>query len=363
MSNIGYSRKPIGVGIIGASPGQSWATLAHLPALAALPSYRMVAVSTTRKESAEATTRRFDIPHAFDRPEPLIEHPDVELVVVSVRAPAHAALVRAAIAAKKHVLCEWPLGVSLAETTELAALARAAGVRAIVGLHRRLAPGARHLRQLLASGYLGELRSVNVTGQVPVLGARRSASWAFTADMANGTNALHTVTAHFLDPALALVGEPASFSALVARQLATTILEETGETIPVTAPDQIIVAGTFPAGAVLMARIEVGKRNGPNVSWTFTGTHGDLALTHDLTLLGAQGDGAPLVPLVLPADDEWVARGTLSDEAFQMAQLYAAFADEKELVPTFDDAVRLRRLLDAFVESSDAGRRIEWASR
>ncbi|NBD12361.1 Gfo/Idh/MocA family protein [Corallococcus silvisoli] len=357
------TNKPIGVGIIGASPGYTWATLAHLPALATLPAFRVVAVSTTRTESANETAKKFCVPRAFGRPEPLIEDPEVELVVVSVRAPSHAPLVRAALAARKHVFCEWPVGATSADTGEFAVLAREAGVRTVAGLQRRLAPGVRHVKKLIDEGYLGQLRSVNVIGSVPLLGARRPASWAYTADLQNGANALHTMTAHFLDTALSVVGEPASFQALVARQFSEATLEETGEKIPVTAPDQIEVAGTLRSGAVFSVRIESGKRNGANIAWTFTGTEGDLALGPDLALVGARGDGQPLTPIEVPADPAWPARGELSDDAFQTAHLYAGFAAESPLVPTFDDAARFRRMLEAFVESSTTGRRIEWPER
>ena len=255
------------------------------------------------------------------------------------------------------------MGVSLAETTELAKLAREAGVRNVIGLQRRFAPGVRHLRKLLAEGYIGKLRSIDVSGSLPLLGARRAASMAFTADIANGTNTLHTMTAHFLDTAIAGVDELESFSALVTRQFSETILEPTGEKVPVTAPDQVIVAGTLRSGAVLSLRSEAGKRNGTAFSWTFTGTEGDLALGGDLTLRGARGDGQSLAPIEVPADPELPSFGGLSGEALAMANLYRDFAADRPLVPNFDDAVRFRRLLDAFIESSETGRRIDWAGR
>lgn len=354
--------KPIGVGVIGASPGATWATLAHLPALAALPAYRLVAVSTTKQASADETARRFGVPRAFDEAAPLIEHPEVDLVVVSVRAPEHAPLVRAALAAKKQVFCEWPVGPSAADTTELAALAREAGVRTVAGLQRRFAPGVTHLRRLLHEGYLGALRSIHVHGAVPLLGARRERARAYTADVENGANALHTMTAHFLDAALSVVGDPASFSALVARQFSETTIEETGEVIPVTAPDQIAVVGALRSGAILSVRIEAGKRNGSNVTWTLTGTEGDVEVGPDFSLRGARGDGQPLAPIAVPESDAAPPTGELSDDARQVAELYAAFAGASThpLVPTFDDAARLRRLLEALVESSETGRRVEW---
>lgn len=289
----------------------------------------------------------------------LDEAPEVELVVVSVRAPSHAPLVRAAIAARKHVFCEWSVGATAADTRELATLAREAGVRTTAGLQRRLAPTVRHAKKLIDGGYLGQLRSVNITAAVPLLGARRTASWAYTADIKNGANALHTMTAHFLDTALAIVGAPASFQALVTRQFSEATLEETDEKIPITPPDQLAVVGTLRSGAVFSVRVESGKRNGANIAWTFTGTGGDLALGSDLSLVGARGDGQPLTPIEVPADPAW-PRGELSDDAFQTAHLYAGFAAESPLVPTFEDSAHFRRLLESFVESSTTGRRIEW---
>lgn len=359
--------KTIGVGIIGASPGPTWATLAHLPALASLPDFRIVAVSTTKQASADETARRFDVPHAFDRAAPLVEHPDVDVVVVSVRAPEHAPLVRAALAARKHVFCEWPVGPTLATTTELATLARQGGVHTVTGLQRRFAPTWTHLRNLLADGYIGTLRSIHVHGAVPLLGATRPTAYAYTADVANGANVLHTMTAHFLDTALSVVGEPASFSALVARQFPETTLVETGETLPVTAPDQVAVIGTLASGALLSVRIEGGKRNGANVTWTLTGTEGDLEVAGDFSLRGARGDGRTLEPIPVPDAVSSVPKGALSDDAHQTAHLYASLAhvlrggERHPLLPSFDDAVRLRRLLEAFRESSETGRRIEWS--
>ncbi|WP_342629691.1 Gfo/Idh/MocA family oxidoreductase [Nguyenibacter vanlangensis] len=353
-------KNPIGIGIIGASPGYTWASIAHLPAITALPQFRLVAVSTTRMESAQETAKAFGAPHAFDRPEPLIEHPDVDLVVVSVRAPLHAPLVGAALAAKKDVFCEWPVGGTLTDTIELAEIARKNGVRTVAGLQRRVAPGVRHLRELIESGYIGKLRSVNFTGSANRLGARRPEALAYTAAVESGINALHLHTAHYLDVALSIVGEPASFTALVSRQFDETVIEETGRATPVTAPDQVALAGTLRSGAILSARMEAGKRNGASLSWTFTGTEGDLALSNDLVLSGARGDDQPLVPIEIPDDPAWPSQGDLSDYAFQTAQLYAGYAANSPLLPTFDDAARLRQLLEAFVESSTTGRRIDW---
>ena len=56
----------IGVGIIGVQAGRSFAAIAHIPALKALPQYEIAAISTTRIESAEAAAQEYGIPRGYD---------------------------------------------------------------------------------------------------------------------------------------------------------------------------------------------------------------------------------------------------------------------------------------------------------
>ena len=70
----------IRVGIVGLSPQRGFASIAHVPALHALADFEIVAVCTTRQESADAAARHFGISLAFSNPEDLARHPDVDLV-------------------------------------------------------------------------------------------------------------------------------------------------------------------------------------------------------------------------------------------------------------------------------------------
>ena len=105
----------LGVGVIGASPGKGWASTTHVPAIRSVPDLELVAVCTSRKESASEAQSQFAVPFAFADPAELIAHPAVDLVVGSVRVPRHFELVSAAIEAGKAILCEWPLGNGLDE--------------------------------------------------------------------------------------------------------------------------------------------------------------------------------------------------------------------------------------------------------
>lgn len=351
----------IRVGIIGASPGTSWAANTHLPILKALPRYEITAISTTRQATADEAARAFGVPHAFDDAHALVQHPDVDVVVVSVRTPEHDRLVRLALGARKHVVCEWPLGANLEQTAALHALAASMDVHTAIGLQRRLAPSVRYLRDLLAEGYVGKVRSVRVHASSSQLGERLNASTAYTADAANGASTLTIFTAHYLDTILAAVGALRDVSAIVARQFDRATILETGQVIPVTAPDQVLLSGTLASGAVLSGHFESGKRNGSDIGYVITGTEGDLALSQDLTLSGARGDGKPLAPLPIPERYNWLPSTDLPLHAQEVGNLYVAFARDlaegKHLAPDFGDALKLHRLLDTFVKASTTGQR------
>src|ERR1700684_3902212 len=149
------SRPPIRIGVIGATPARGWGTAAHLPALQALEEFEVTAVSTTRLSTARATAEAFGVPHAFADDDELVSCPEVDTVAITVKVPEHDRLIRAALAAGKHVFSEWPLGVDLGQAAALADLAEASGVRHVVGLQGYQAPGALFVREMVENGAIG----------------------------------------------------------------------------------------------------------------------------------------------------------------------------------------------------------------
>src|SRR5256714_3524381 len=111
-------------GIIGANPDRGWAAQAHIPALKSLADdFEIRALSTSRRESADAAGKRFGVPLAFDNHRDLVQSADVDVVAITVKVPHHFELASAALDAGKAVYCEWPLGAGLKEAESLAALA------------------------------------------------------------------------------------------------------------------------------------------------------------------------------------------------------------------------------------------------
>jgi predicted dehydrogenase len=134
-------------------------------------------------------------------------------VVILPPGPQHAGLVRAAIAAGKDVYCELPLTTTVADTEDLLDRAEKAGVRHAVGLQRRMGPSARYLRDLLAEGYVGQIRSVRMHVSMNYFQAHRPRDLAWTVPAENFSHILSIYGGHFMDMLFHAVGAPQTVSA------------------------------------------------------------------------------------------------------------------------------------------------------
>lgn len=362
-------RKKIRVGIIGASPGRGWAARAHIPALAALPEYEITAVGTSRPESASAAARQFGAAQAFTDARRLAEHPEVDLVVITVRVPAHAELVEAALAAGKHVYCEWPLARTTDEADTLTKLAHGTGVHHAIGLQARYAPAIAYARDLISDGHLGRVTSATVYAARSKGAGSRIPAWAaYTLDRDMGAGTLEVAGGHTLDALQYLLGDIGDLSATLSLQHPVVTVAETGEVVEATSPDHVLLNATLVNGAVVSAHIHDAKGTDARTRLEISGTTTDLAIVStaagiqigELRLLGTDSD-ATWRELPIPSRYRWISGIGPAAEAFNVAQMYARLALDLRTgsrdVPGFDAGLRLHRLLDAIRVSAETGNR------
>jgi predicted dehydrogenase len=358
----------IRVGIVGASANRGFASIAHVPALRAQPQFEIAAVCTSRQESAEAAARHYGAPLAFSDPEKLAQHPDVDLVTVSVKVPDHYRPVMAAIEAGKHVYCEWPLGRDTDEAARLLDAAERRGIRHAVGLQGQVSPTISYVKDLVAQGYVGRVLTATMIGVAPNWGA--SIDRAYQADRANGANLMTITGGHQIDALCHCLGEFHELGAFVVSQRDRIFSEDTGGIIPKTSPDQLVVSGIVGDGAVVSFQIRGGMARGTVFLFEIHGDNGDLVVTatsrasmqrQELRLQGAQGDAKALADLSIPARYRWVPDGVSPESPYNVAQLYARLAecirDGKPVSPGFDAAVTRHRLIDRIVRASETGQK------
>lgn len=363
---------PVRVGILGLSATRGWAAAAHLPALRALPGFRVVALAASSDASAEAAGRAHGIDRWFSDPLALAACREVDLVVVTVKVSEHRALVGAAAAAGKAVLCEWPLGNGLAEAEEMAALTRAAGVPAFVGLQARSGPAVRYVRDVVASGELGDVLSTTVLGSGDRWGATTDPASSYLLDKRNGATMLTIPVGHSLDGICSCLGELTEVTATTATRRPTVLRTDDGAPVPMTAEDQIAVTGRLVDGAVLSLHYRGGSSPTRGLRWEIEGTRATMVVTGSTghlqygrveVAVGAAGAG-DLRPRPVP--DSYEApelRGALQPKspAYTVAHGYVHLLDSLQRggggAPSFDDAVDRHRCLTAIETAARTGQR------
>ncbi len=368
------TRQRFKVGIVGLQPGRSWAARAHIPALRALSeTFEIAGVANTSLASAEKAAAETGLPRAFADAAELVASPEVDIVTVAVKVPHHLEIVKAAIGAGKHVYCEWPLGNGLAEAEEMAALARDKGVLGMVGTQARVAPEIEHLRHLIADGFVGEVLSTTLVARGGALQGGGSIpdkkTWAYLLDRSNGATLLTIPVGHTLAALRDVLGEVAEVSAVLATRRTSARVADTGETLPVSAPDQVLVSGILASGAPLSIHYRGGAaRDGDGLFWEINGTEGDIRVSGSsghtqmvrLSLKGARGGEQAFRPLEVPAS---YRSGWPEDvEPGNVARLYARMArDLREgtrTAPSFEDAVALHRVIAAIEKAAESGSRV-----
>jgi predicted dehydrogenase len=365
----------IRVGMIGITPGRGFSSIAHMPALLALPEFEVVAVCTTRQESADAAARHSGVPLAFADPVRLAQHPDVDLVTVCVKVPDHFGPVMAAIDAGKHVYSEWPLGRNTDEAMRMHDAAARKGVRHAVGLQGRVSPSINYVRDLIADGYIGRPLSGTLMVNAGNWGA--TLDRAYQADSANGANLMTITGGHNLDALCHILGEFRELSAYAVGQRDQIPLEGSGEMISKNVPDQLAVCGIAGDCVVVSAQVRGGMTRGHEFLFEIHGSEGDLVLTatgrastqrQELTVQGARQPGTALSELPVPAKYRWVPPDMPTGSPYNVAQLYAKLGEAirggearhpgfDTAYPGFDAAVTRHRMLDMITESARTGRK------
>lgn len=142
------------VGVVGSGFGG----LVHVPAFHAQGSFEVVAIASPRRAADIARER--GIPQAFGSLGEMLD--GAELDVVSVATPPfdHKASVLAALARGKHVLCEKPFGLNVADCEEMLATEERAGTVCALAHEFRYVPASLAMKELIDNGHLGALREL-----------------------------------------------------------------------------------------------------------------------------------------------------------------------------------------------------------
>ena len=376
----------VGYGFMGAAHSHAWRTAHRFFDLPLTPVLSTLAGRT--ESSLAAAAERYGFARTTTRWQDLVEDPEIDVIDICTPGDTHPEIALAALAAGKHVLCEKPLANSVEESERMAAAAadaRSHGVRSICGFSYRRTLALAYARQLVAEGFVGQIRQVRAQYLQDWLSdADAPMTWRLDKDTA-GSGALGDIGAHIIDLTQWITGQDI---AAVAGTLETVVEtrpaagtaqglggtgDVSGERGQVTVDDLALFTARF-AGGVLgsfeATRMAQGRKNAMRVE--INGSAGSIAFDfermNELELYDATAPGGRQgFTRVLTTEPEhpyaaawWPTGHGLGYEhtfTHEIADLVRAIGEGTDPSPSFDEALQVQRVLAAVEGSSADGSR------
>jgi len=334
---------PLRLGIIGAG----WPGERHAEGFLAAGEAQIIAISDLVAERRQSFARVYGAARSYEAYQDLLADPEIDAVVVALPNFLHREAVVAALRQGKHVLCEKPPAISLAEAEEMAeTAARERRVLAYAN-RRRFSPSAQALLPRLAANELGEIYHARAVW-TRAWGVPKGVGGWFTDPARAGGGALIDIGIHVLDLAWFLMGRPD----------------------PVTVSGQVF--NKFPGetltddSAFALIRFANGSSLHLETSWALAqeaeemhvnlyGTAGGAKL-NDLNLY-LYGIGETALVRTTPK----LSGGRGSDFITQARDFIRAVRGEAPPRTTADDGVRLMAMLEAIYGSARQGAEVRLA--
>jgi predicted dehydrogenase len=323
--------------------------VAHLPAYQNL-GLEVVGIFDLDAARAEEVASRHGVLRVYASLEELLSDDRVEVVDIAVVPGAQPNIVKAALAAGKHVLCQKPLALDVTQARELASLASESGRVVAVNQQLRFDEGMAAATAMVRAGWIGEPTAMSFT--VNITTDWSAWPWLVTADRLEIM--FHSI--HYVDAIRAVLGDPVRVFATGSRTPGQTPHAET-RTI-----STLIFEGDV--RAVVHVTHENRSRDAEAL-FRIDGSEGSIKGT--LGLLYDYPNGRPDTLEVFSRSvptDGWLpypVTGRWLPDAFAgpMASLLRAIATGEPPATSAADNVRTVELVHALYESIDSGEAVE----
>ena len=169
------------VGVIGTGFGAE----VQIPAFLAHPRVEVVAIASGTPGRAREVAGRFEIPHAFDDYRAMVATAELDLVSITSPPDTHHPATLAALARRRHVLCEKPMALNAAQAEEMLREAERQGVTHVIDHELRFNPNRRKIKRLIEERFIGAPRHALIT----VVGTGRADAtrpWTWWSDARRG---------------------------------------------------------------------------------------------------------------------------------------------------------------------------------
>ena len=335
-----------------------FAEICHLPGLQSHPAAQLVAVCGRRLEAARALANQFGVGEATDDFEQLCARPDIDAITIASANVVHAAQAIAALRHGKHVFCEKPLAMTVAEARAMAQVAEASGKVHQVAFTFRYNYGVRELRRRLAAGDIGQPYFARIQyDRWDGLAPGWTSSWREKKQLA-GAGMLFDLGSHLFDIARQVLGPIAAvigYTHVVARSAPDRV---TGEMATVETDD--------------LVNAWIRHSNGLRGQFFLSRVTPPFAPLGYLEIVGDQGalkaalsrGGVDFIKASSPAAPEWqdlpLVPQASDGQPHALGLMMRSFVDaclrgelDAELDASFDDGLAAQLAMAALLESQE----------
>ena len=351
------------IGVIGLGFGVA----VHIPAYRA-EGFEITAICARTAASANQASKDLEIPNVFTDYRELIASDQVDIVAVVTPPVAHAELTLAAIAAGKHVICEKPFAMNIAEARAMRDAAASSNITAMIAHEFRYTPQRLQARSLMEQGYVGKPRTVY--GQANFALNRGDPSpMSWQSGIESGGGALGAIGSHFLDSIRWWVGDITEISATVST-LKPQRMGSAGNIILADGDDSFVINMKFGNGALGSFAYTAASPVMLGARIIIEGTEGVLVLpqagvnpTSTELVYGAK-IGQEVTPLPRPSKfDPFPDDRDRRIPAFRrlVRDFERGLHEGTSFTPNFADGFAVQAMLDAVRESSATGKAVQVA--
>lgn len=352
--------KSIRVGIIGTGFGAKM----HAPVMQHHPHFDVVAIASVFRGNTEEVRKNTGIDQVYQNWREMLEHEELDLVSVVSNPSQHHEMVLEGFARGAHLLSEKPMALNTSQALEMISARDRSGRMGWINHEFRFIPARLKVKEIMQSGQLGKILHINYKNNA--LNNRSSRKLGWLGQKESGGGLLGAIGSHMFD---AMLWWKETEIASLSGQLSThvpTWSNSLGEVEHRTADDAFQVIGSFADGATFTTELFYACKHLP-YRWRLEvyGTEGTLIMTDDHTVELGIGE-APIEVVTLvpsPAIPE-----TLPETAHHFYPYFTPFLDQvynaivhqktSEVLPTFEDGLRVQQVLDAVRLSDQEGKRI-----
>ncbi|MEO7652714.1 MAG: Gfo/Idh/MocA family oxidoreductase [Bryobacteraceae bacterium] len=171
----------------------------HTEGIRRLGNVEVAAIAASSGEKARSFADELGVEGSTGDYRTVLSDPTIDAVHVCTPNYLHFPMAKAAMEAGKHVLCEKPLAVSVAEAEQLVDIAKAKNVANCTFHNLRYYPIVQHIRRMRESGELGEIYAVQGTYSQDWLYYDTDWNWRIDQDSNGRSRALADIGSHWCD--------------------------------------------------------------------------------------------------------------------------------------------------------------------